>query len=363
MRRRPSTLIAFAVIVMTSLGGFVGAASVRAEGEAAKQPRLMFGDCELLEDPESAKDALGLLACVKGAVGVEVTSVSGTPDENSWLKYGRLYGGLFVTEWISMQARGRFRLVEPLGDRVRENHDADMEYAAVQVGNPALHPVRLSVGRLPLPFGIDKSSATEHYQSFENRAFWASPRHGAFLTFDNMRSTTLEAGYAYNGLTKEHVKGVAQDDAAGGVLVKEPFIQAASLRIMTDFAALDGSRLLLSGYGESTGARRVGAGFLTVSAKEDLTLFEMVRLLPTPDGYDEDFDQLIRIGYTGSWRNETRWVVQFDDERYHARRGLLGHDARIYGNFVLRLAVSYHKSETGDGQRRWFVTSGMEARL
>lgn len=341
--------------------------SVSARADTSiEQPHVMLGRCELRLDPATAagKEELGFLVCIKGAVGVEVTSVSGTPDENSWMKYAHLAGGLFVTEWVSLQARGRFRDREPLGDLVTEDRDLETEYVVVQVGNPALHPVRLTAGRIRLPFGIDRTGATEQYQAFENRTFWDSPPHGGYVTIDNLRATTLEIGAATNALVdrKDPEKSSATVDAAGEI-VEEPLVQAASVRIMTDFAALDGSRVLLSGYGESSGVRRMGAGFLTVSAKDDITLFEFVRRMATPDGSSGNFDQLLRIGYTGTWRDDTRWVVQFDDERHRFRRGMLGHDARVYDHFTLRLAVSYHKSETGDGQRRWYVTSGLEARL
>lgn len=347
-----------------------GGLPARAQVEPDQSP-VMFGYCELAADPQTApdRDRLGLLLCLKGNVGAEVTSVSGAPEENSWAKYAKLYGGLFLTEWLALQARGDLLVIEPLGDKVMEDRDLRTDYASLQIGNPALHMLRLTAGRMRLPFGIDRSAATEHYRSFENRSFWDSPRYGGYLTIDNMVSTTLEVGYGTDQLSnsirdaeKSEVEGSVneQPEGSGAEISKN---QAASVRFMTDFAALDGSRLILSGYGESEGERRFGAGFLTVSAKDDLTLFEFVRIVPSPFVDDGRFQQLLRLGYIGSWRSDTRWIMQFDDERHVFRRGMLGHDARIYGNFALRLAISYHKSEAGDDLRRWYVTSGLEASL
>jgi hypothetical protein len=120
---------------------------------------------------------------------------------------------------------------------------------------------------------------------------------------------------------------------------------------------------VLSTYGQKDGERRFGAGFLSVSRKDDLTAFEFVRRQTTPGGDDEPFTQLLRLSYVGAWRGDNRWVVQFDDERFRFRRGFVDYDILLYGHALVRFGVAYHKSETGDGLRRWYVSSGLEARL
>ncbi len=349
------------LVSRTSLALWAAALAFGAELHAAeeekRQPYVMFGSCELTRDPESAEgqDDLGLNACIKGNVGSEMTFVSGTPEENFWLRYANAYGGLFITPWLSFQARGKVRDVEPLGTAVAENHDRYMEYAALTLGSPVLHHTRLTMGRVRLPFGIDRTETTETYQAVENRTFWGSPPDGAYVTFDEMRNLRLDLGYATNELV---------DDAVAGPLVgKKQELRAGSARLMVDFSALDGSRLVFSGYGENHGVRRMGAGFVTVSRKSDMTLFEFVRRLTTPSGHEAPFEQLLRLAYASAYRNDARWVVQFDDERYRFRRGMVAHDILIWNHFDVRLGVTYQKSEAGDGLRRWYVTTGLEGRL
>lgn len=325
--------------------------------EATKQPSVMFGTCDLAVDPESpaGRDALDFNACFRGNVGSEITFVSGTPDENSWLRYANLYGGVFVTPWMSFQARGKMRDILPLGTDAKEDKNRYTEYATLNLGSPVIHHTRLTAGRVRLPFGIDRSEATEFYQSMENRTFWDSPPDGAYVTFDEMRNLRLDLGYASNELVNETVTDPLLDEKAE--------IRAGSLRFMVDFSALDGSRLVFSGYGENHGVRRMGAGFVTVSRRSDLTQFEFVRRLSTPSGDEAPFEQLLRVGYVGAYRNDARWVVQFDDERFRFRRGIVAHDILIANHFDVRLGVTYQKSETGDGLRRWYVTTGLEGRL
>lgn len=324
------------------------------------QRKIMFGTCELSLDPATpeGRENLGVLSCIKASLGTELVFVSGTPEENSWLKYGNIYGGLFLTPWLAVQARGKATDQIPLGDVGEENRNARTDYAVVQIGNPALQRVRMTAGRMRLPFGVDRTEAPENYRVFEDRRFWQSPEHGAALTFDNLTSFQADIGYGTNAYADRTIP-----DAPSGTDENEPLKTATTIRIMADFAALDGSRLVLSGYGGKDGERRMGAAFTSVSRKEDLTVFEFVRRLTTPSGHSEPFSQLLRMAYVGAWRGDTRWVVQFDDERYRFRRGIIDYDAKLYDHAILRFGVAYHKSESGDDQRRWYVTSGMEARL
>lgn len=335
----------------------VAAAQEKQPQPVTRQPYVMFGSCELARDPETAlgRDDLGFNACFKGNAGSELTFVSGTPEENFWLRYANVYGGLFVTPWMSVQARGKMRDLLPLGTEVKGDLDRYTDYAAMTLGSPVVHHTRLTAGRIRLPFGIDRTEATESYQMAENRTFWDSPPDGAYVTFDEMRNLRLDLGYATNELVN--------DTVTSPIVGKKEELRAGAARLMVDFSALDGSRLVFSGYGENHGVRRIGAGFVTVSRKSDMTLFEFVRRQSTPSGKAAPFEQLLRLGYVGAYRNDARWVVQFDDERFRFRRGLLAHDILIWDHFDVRLGVTYQKSENGDGLRRWYVTTGLEARL
>jgi hypothetical protein len=370
----------------------LGAAEGRAEAIVPAMPWLRLGDCALENDPTTAageEEASGL-TCVKGGGGAEVTLVANHPRDNLWLRYARGYAGYHPTTWATLHLRAHYLQLMPLGsDVTAEGRDADLDMAAVELGNVALDQVRLTAGRVTLPFGIDASEANEFYRLREHRPFWSSPEYGAFVTLDDLTDVSLAFGYATDRYASAHKRRLteraaglhdprrgrsasdeeadaAADADAGAALDDEtrPMPrEAMSVRLMLDFSALDGSRLVLSGYGESAGMRRLGAGFVTVNRRGDVTHFEWVRRLTTPDGKEDPFEQVLRIAYTSNWRADSRWIVEFDDERFVQRAGTIGGEAMLAPHLVLRLAASYLHAETGTDKAQWALTSGLEARL
>jgi hypothetical protein len=347
---------------------------------------VAFGDCRLAVDPasEEGRAGLGVAACVRARAGAEATFVAGTPAENAWIRYAHADGSLHYGEWLSLHARGDLRDRIPLGEEVSGSRYRDTDAALVRFGNPALHRYRLTAGKARLPFGIDDAQVVEHYRAFEDRRFWSSPEHAAWVTLDDRETLQLDFGVATDdwkakddddeadgaataadGVVEDGAgeSGATGEDDGSGANPSDLVARAFAARLSLDFSALDGSRLLFSGYGENTGVRKMGLGFVTVSRKDDLTEFEFVRRLTRPGNEGAPFSQLIRIGYVSAFRSDTRWVVQFDDERHRHRMGTIGQDALAAGHLLFRFAVTYFKSESGDDVRRWYLTSGMEARL
>lgn len=307
---------------------------------------LQLGECALAADPVDAEgiDAIGVSACGRGNAGAETSFVSGAPKENTWLRYAAGTLGVYYGQYFSLQGQAHLRDTLPMSSEGRKNLDRETDVAVVQVGNPALHRLWLQAGHLALPFGLDQSFANESYQSLENSALWSSPPNGAALSLDNKIDTRLDVGYAETDRSAAHKTAV-------------------SARLSYDISALDGSRIMLSGYGENHGVRRMGAAFLTVSRKGDTTAFEFVRRVAEPVGGKVPFQQVLRLIYGGAFRNDARWVVQFDDERFRFRMGTVGQDFLFWDHAALRIAGAYQKSESGDGKRRWILTTGLEAQL
>ncbi len=353
-------------------GLFVAPRLLAAEPEPS--PLIQLGDCNLAYDPlrETGQESLAFKACVRGRGGVEINFVSGTPEENAWMKHGEIQGSVFITRWLGFQGRGYVRSLEPLDEAegpldegTRPFFDRSRRYGVVQIGNPALDRLRLTAGLANLPFGIDRSDTVEFYRMREHRGYWNSPQQATWITIDNQVNYQLDLGVATDVIDNES-KEPDTTSTADPVAVDDEERdgrRAFAARLMVDFSALDGSRLVASGYGEADGERRFGLGFLTVNRTDDLTQFEFVRALAAPDGGGVPFEQLLRLAYVGAWRNSTRVLVQFDDERFRSRSGTLGFDALFYDHVVMRLSISHIKSESGDGLRRWFVTSGLEVAL
>lgn len=334
----------------------------------AQWEHLRLGQCYdagHLEDEVSKSEyddaGVNFVACLRGRIGAEITSVSGTAEENLWIRYARGSSGLFLSEWMSLHLAGRLVQVLPLGQDAAKDFDRTLEVGTLQFGNPGMHHFWVGIGRMQLPFGIDRSGASQFYRHLESRQFWDSPSRAVSASLDNKLNLRLDLGYASNEFADEHAlekprRGTRPD-------VNPLPLHALSSRLMYDIPALDGSRLIASAYGEDRGRRRFGFGFLTISRKGDETQFEFIHILDEPSHRNERVQRLVRLGYVGAFRDDSRWVVQFDDERLRARMGTLGYDFLLWDHLLLRFSVAHYKSELGDQKSRWSLSSGIEARL
>ena len=154
------------------------------------------------------------------------------------------------------------------------------------------------------------------------------------------------------------VGGFSTVPRARGVYEKREGNDAAVVRMAYDIPALDGSRMLVSFYGDRKEERRVGFAFINVSVKNDLTHFEFVRAYRYNGDAPQEADQLLRIGYVGAFRSSSRWVAAYDDVRNDYRLGVLGQDFQFKSNFSVRLGLGYRKGERPDVESRWFFATG-----
>jgi len=317
------------------------------------------GDCQPSRDPLAGDGPLGLTpaACIQASAGAEVVGYAESAAANIWLDYGSLYGGFFVTPWLSVQALGYRREVTGLQDHALKFRELYTDYAVLEVGNPILSRYRLTLGRMRLPFGIGQSAAPQFYQLLDNRLLWHSPPLGGFMTYDDLRRVRIDFGLAGEG--RPNKKNSAVDEAN-----VRPLDQAVSIRAMLDISALEGTRFMLSGYAAKQGERRYGFGMINVNHKGDATEFEFVRRLTTPTGKEQPFEQVLRLGYVQAWQGTRRWVMQFDDERLRFRRIVVDFDLQVYSHFILRTGVGYRQRSDGLSRAsRTSLTLGLEAKL
>jgi hypothetical protein len=328
------------------------------------------GNCELPRDPIAGNGTsdLWLMSCIDAHISSEGTFAAGDKRLNTLLDYGSGYVGLHLVSWLSLHAKGHVYRLRPMKDGLaEETRLVDTDYAIARLGNPVLNKYWLSVGRNPLPFGIDYSNVVEFYQLFEDRSFWASPRHSLTLHYDTQTDFFWELGVASDRYIKAKDKeGKLEDETITQVEVDEEPENAIAFRTGYDIAALTGSRLMGSFYAEESGVRRAAFGFVNVSRKGDTTQFELIRRFLSPHIGEFPFEQLVRFGYEGSWRDETRFHVQFDDNRFVYRMGTIGHDWRLWDYFMIRLNIMMHRDLVVEDRRykdQWYTTLGLEAHL
>ena len=316
---------------------------------------VYIGKCDLSTDPEGSLGSSVIVSdlCLRGNLGVESTLIAESPREDSWSRYGKIYGGYYLTPRMSLHILGKWREILPLKDRIPSSNSIYTDFALVEVGNPALDRYRITFGRLRLPFGIDQSSAPEFYQEMENRQLWDSPRIGSFLTFDDLRRIHIEIGIASRSLDAFKVSHPLTENGD----------RAVSIRSAIDSSALEGTRFIFSGYARDDGERRYGLGLINKNQKDDTTEFEFIRRLASPDGAGAATDQLLRLSYVSAWRRAARWVVQYDDERYRFRRLIIDYDKEIVTHLITRIAVAYISSQENNKGARFTMTLGVETSL
>ncbi len=326
-------------------------------GSISQSDNLLFGACTLQEDPSKSAPKHPVF-CLRGKIGIESILSSGPALEDMWGRYADGSIGIYLTPWLSISARGRDREFRRFDGSSNADKYRDAEYVVLNFGNPVLHKVRMTGGHMRPPFGIDRPDVDEFYRLIEDRRFWPGPTTTTTFTFDDLRATELDIGFARykNDLSIERVilKGDSHD--------------VMTARLMRDFAGNGATRLVLSGGIDSAGSRLYGLGFVNQASNRDQLVFEVVRRLPQPDGSileDEKVTQIIRVGFIGHYDHDARWIAHFDDERDRFRRGLLELNYALTENLILRLGASYKieilDSENGNG--RWSMISGFEGRL
>lgn len=318
---------------------------------------FLLGPCTLREDPSKNVPSHPVI-CFRGKVGVESVLSSGPSLEDMWGRYADASVGVYLKPWLSLSARARDREFYRISQSSSSDRYTDAEYAVLNLGNPVLHRVRLTAGHMRPPFGIDRPDVDEFYRIIEDRRFWPGPTTTAGFTFDDLRATELDIGFARyrNELNIERaiLKGDSHD--------------VVTARLMRDFAGNGSTRLVMSGGVDSAGSRLYGLGFVNQAPNQDQLVFEVVRRLPQPDGSvleDEAVTQIIRLGFIGHYEHGARWIFHLDDERNRFRRGLLEFNYSLTDYLILRLGTSY-KIEIANGVNRdgrWFMISGFEGRL
>lgn len=322
-------------------------------GSPSGRADLLVGNCTIAQDPLADENRVAPETCVKASGGTEAAYVSGRPLNNNWLYYGSGYVGLFPASWVSFQTRATYKHLVPFKEGGNTDLDRRVDYAVLQLGNPVLHKYRLTAGRTRLPFGVDHSDAPITYQWHTNRKFWESPEKSGYVTFDDLLAARFDLGIGAGDSKDAKDNSERRQD------------RAVSARFAYDVSALEGTRMVASGYVGRNGERRWGFALVNVNRKSDYTAIELVRRLTTPDGSQDPFEQIFRIAYTGAWQGRRRWIFQFDDERLRFRRGVLAHEIKMVESpsWVARIAVGYDKSESGQDLRLWSLTTGLEAGL
>ena len=345
----------FSSTIFSSISASENPNSDSRASEAKAMSRILIGNCELLNDPLTDPPNAPVF-CLRGKLGSEYVLGLNKGASSYWGSYMDGSLGIYITSWFSLYGRARARKFLNLGLHSPPNLYADAEYAVGQFGNPVMHKVRLMLGQMRPPFGIDRPDVDEFYRLVEDRRFWPGPAPSAALAFDDLRATELDIGWA----------GYPSEDHPGENQKKDFLHQIFSARFMRDLAGNGSTRLVFSGALDSLGPRFYGFGVVNVSQNNDQFVFEVVKRQENPDGRSsskEAITEVIRLGYIGTFTQDSRWIIHFDDERARFRRGLVEFNQRYWNYLILRLGFSYKIESIPHSKGNWHLISGVEGRF
>lgn len=322
---------------------------------ADESPFVHTGECTLTEGEGVSGDSImtNFEICLNGRVGSQISFVSGNSKENFTTSYVRGSTGLHLTEYVSVFGEGFAQRRAPLGADAAEFKENDSTLMALRIGNAAIHGFALTSGKFSTPFGIGIDEASQSYRYFSDKFHWTTYEYGHWLTLDDLKNFLIDISYVGETVPGGRVKSDntnSQDVDWGG-----------SARIAYDFSALEGSRLVGSVYGQKSGMRRSGLGFISVNSRGDTNWIEFVRTRMTPDSQTEPFRQLIKFGYLSSWRSGGRWSVAVEEDRNTQRLGEFAHHISVFGYGQINIGLLLRRTLIDKYQDRWHVTSGLEA--
>lgn len=297
------------------------------------------GSCQLPSDPHESTS--GILTPIGSCLRANINHDMAYASKIRLLHATRADGDLsiHVGHYNSLFASGyveRTESVEP--DKLPYSLTKTLRNLSYTLGNLALYPLALTVGRQSPSFGINHTPLIGLNNIWNPRQFWDGASPGIALRVDNMKSIAAELS-----LNRDF-----DDD--------DRFV---SLRLMYDMAYKAGVRCVVSFQGKDTGERKGGLAALAMDHLGNLLQIEWVRIRSTPDGKSDSFQQLVRIAFEESREKNIRVFAQYDDIRRVARQVIFGSHMRFLNNLHTKTAVAYRKSSDQARSQQWFFALGI----
>ncbi|MGE0171328.1 MAG: hypothetical protein AB7T49_01020 [Oligoflexales bacterium] len=314
---------------------------VVAQMAAAKPRRVFFGNCSFSKDPQKGGDWPAM--CFRAsAAGYGIRKSETLP---LWQKFYHTDGylGLHLNSSLSIHGSASQNITQDTKKHVEKKTDN----LFIQMGNPALHRLRMTIGRFNNTFGINDepfSEALSHL--YKNPSFWETEKYSAKITIDDLATTQLDLGAStpFNDLDKYDSKTNTEN-----------FDLLA--RLIHDSSALGGTRFMASYLERPHLQRRLSLGIITVSPTDATASFEWVRVW---DAYSsERFNQIMRFVYYDNMKNKQRWLFEYENELERHWMTTVGFDYHPFKYSYIRNSLSYYRSAIDKDLHHWIMTSGI----
>lgn len=320
--------------------------------------RLRWDDCT---NPRIPISETYPVACLNVTLGAEVLLAEPSIAQSFSASKSRGYLGLHFSDLIAVHLEAQ-SIKLALRSTSRDDPTSDKDITRiissfVQIGNPADDALRFSFGQQDLPFGMNFRTLPDIYEhTVASTSYWIFPKFVSKITYDNLEHFQAEFGYGserlaiLSGATSETDATPTQPDAI-------------AIRLHHDFTALEGSRLSAFWYGDALQRRRFGAAYINADPTDQKTVIEWQRATQSYPLPQQSWQQIWRFTYTGAFRNQMRWLFEFEDERNTHRITTIGSDVQLPDYGLFRLSASSLSSSKEASPSYWFITSGVELTL
>ena len=209
----------------------------------------------------------------------------------------------------------------------------------LQIGNNALSRHRVSGGRGQPVYNIDHNQRRQLDFVWGLESFDTPEVDFVTYTYDNQLDWTIQATYGKLNELK----------------LNERQRTFGAARAMYDIAAVEGTRIVVGGFGDGVLRRSFSAGMLNVNGKGDETALEFSRTFGLFPYDPNEFKQLIRLSYLSHEQNRLRYKFQYDDFFRHIRLGGMGVVYSPLKYTELECHFGYAKHEDIKTISHWFA--------
>lgn len=273
------------------------------------------------------------------------------PTQSNHSKYSfqriSVYSAFHYSEILSAHLIGNLENRHIAGIDYQNSHNQALDAAFIQLGNSYnLKALSLISGLIDTSFGLNYSPISHSLALYKDESFWLPQSQASRLTITSNLRTQLELSVAHK--FSEQWRSYE----------RFPAKTANSVRISRDIAALEGTKLIFSAMLQTDNSKSFGFASLNKNPSST-TSFEWVRRYSP----SHSFDQIFRLNYLGSWRENNKWILEYESERNRAWMATIGLNGKLTHTVTWQIETAYRSFPIKQEADRAILNTSLELKI